>query len=234
MFDLLSLQTITRLGEAQILLPAALLGMVSAGRSGWPAAWRWMVLIGAAGGLTLLSKLAFIGWGLGWAWADFTGVSGHTLFASAVLPPLALLLTMGRTRAARSALVMLAIAMAAAVGVSRVLLGAHSVSEVVAGWVLGGGAAALAWSALSQLVRRPDRPAHSWAALAVLLWGVLAVGQAAPSRSHERVTAMALHLSGRSVPYQRADLHRDAAAQQVPQLGLQTGGRLSQVRVVRP
>jgi hypothetical protein len=229
MVDLLSLQTLTRLGEAQILLPAALLGMVSAGRAGWPAAWRWLVLIGAAAGLTLLSKLAFIGWGVGWAWADFTGVSGHTLFASAVLPPLALLLTMGRTRTARRALVVLAIAMAAAVGVSRVLLGAHSASEVVAGWALGGSAAALAWSELSQLVRRPDRPAHSWAALAVLLWGVLAVGQAAPSRSHERVTAMALYLSGRGAPYQRADLHRDAAAQLAPQ----ADARMSPTRLVR-
>jgi hypothetical protein len=230
MFIPLSLQTLTRLGEAQILIPAMVVGMVSAGRAGLPATLRWAVLIGVAAGLTLASKLAFIGWGLGWAWADFTGVSGHTLFASAVLPPLALLLAEGRTPATRTALVALAMVMAAAVGVSRVLIGAHSVSEVLAGWTLGAGAAVMAWPDLSRLVRRFERPAPAWPALAVLLWAVLAVGQAAPTRSHERVTALALRLSGRSVPYQRADLHRVPAAQLAPQ---GAPGNLPPARLVR-
>ncbi len=231
MFDPLSLHTLTRLGEAQILLPAAVLGLVAAGRAGLPATVRWMVLTGAGASLTLLSKLAFIGWGVGWAWADFTGVSGHTLFASAVLPPLALLLAKGRTAATRSPAIGLAVTLAAAVGVSRVLLGAHSVSEVLAGWALGGATSALAWPGLSRLVHRSGQPAHSWPALAVLLWGVLAVEQAAPSRSHERVTALALHLSGRSEPYQRADLHRDAAALHAPRAsGWMTDARIAGLR----
>lgn len=211
MLDLLSLKVLTRLGEAQILLPAMVLGMASAGRSGVAATFRWVVLTGVAAGLTLASKLAFIGWGVGWAWADFTGVSGHTLFASAVLPPLALLLAGGLQIGLRRGVVALAIGLAAAVGVSRVLLGAHSVSEVLAGWALGGGVAALSWSALGRVASRPDRPVHSAPALIVLAWAVLAVLQAAPTRSHERVTALALHLSGRAVPYQRADLHRQVA-----------------------
>jgi membrane-associated phospholipid phosphatase len=216
MLDPLSLHTLTRLGEAQILMPAMVVAMVSCGRAGLPATLRWVLLIGVVAGLTLASKLAFIGWGVGWAWADFTGVSGHTLFASAVLPPLALLLAEGRAPSTRAVLVTLAIGIAAAVGVSRVLLGAHSVSEVLAGWALGGSAAALAWPGLSRLVQRIDRPAHTWSVLAVLLWAVLAVLQAAPTRSHERVTALALRLSGRSVPYQRADMHRDAVARRAP------------------
>lgn len=215
MFDPLSLSTLTRLGEAQILLPAMLVGVAAVGRAGWPAVARWVVLVGGAAGLTLVTKLAFIGWGVGWAWADFTGVSGHTLFATAVLPPLALLLSEGRAAAVRIALVALGVGLAGAVGVSRVLLGAHSVSEVLAGWALGGAAAALAWPGLSRLIGRVERPAHTWSLVLVLAWAVLAVQQAAPTRSHERVTALALQLSGRSEPYRRADLHRDAARRRV-------------------
>jgi membrane-associated phospholipid phosphatase len=201
----MSWQLLTRLGEAQILVPTMLLGLAIGGRTGLVANVRWWACTAVAAGFTLASKLAFIGWGWGWAWADFTGVSGHTLFASAVLPPLALLLTAGRAASIRRSLVTGAVALALAVGVSRVLLGAHSVSEVLAGWLLGGAAAALAAPGLWRL----GQAAPVWPAVALLAWAVFALTQAGPTRSHERVTDIALRLSGRSQPYVRADLHRD-------------------------
>jgi hypothetical protein len=82
---------VTRLGEAQILLPALvsvsawLAWRVAAPRT---AAW-WLGLTAVAALVTTATKLAFIGWGLGSAPLDFTGLSGHAMFAAAVLPLLA-------------------------------------------------------------------------------------------------------------------------------------------------
>jgi membrane-associated phospholipid phosphatase len=201
---------IARLGEAQIVLPAMALVLAShlwsARRRAAPLdlAVAWLGSLAIAASVTLASKLAFIGWCWGWAWADFTGVSGHTLVATAALPPLAGLLSTRWTEPARRALIGLACMLAVAVGASRVLLGFHSLSEVCAGWALGTLVAATALSRLTALTHR----AAGWPALLVLVWGLQSVSQAPPSRSHDMVTALALQLSGHDTPFERADLHR--------------------------
>lgn len=72
--------------------------------------------------------------------------SGHATGAAAVLLLAAVLLA---PAARRTALVALACALAVAVGASRVVLGVHWTSDVVAGWALG-----LAWVGLCLLLRR--------------------------------------------------------------------------------
>jgi membrane-associated phospholipid phosphatase len=204
---------LTRLGEAQILLPAMACALGWIGwRSGWAVLVRgvagWVLLLAVAATLTLISKLAFIGWGWGWAWADFTGVSGHTLVATAILPALASLATSTASRRGRGILLVLAVLLVAMVGVSRVVLGAHSVSEVLAGWLLGAVVSMVAVPRLAGLNTR----LHDWPLLLLLCgWGLLNMSHAPATRSHERVTALALLLSGHSQPYVRADLHRAAA-----------------------
>ena len=80
--------TITPLGESLILLPAV--GVLAAWL--WPRergvelVARWLVAVALAAGVTAASKIAFMGWGLGSARFNFTGVSGHTMFAAAVYP----------------------------------------------------------------------------------------------------------------------------------------------------
>jgi membrane-associated phospholipid phosphatase len=208
---------LSRLGEAQILMPA----MVSAlawlsWRVGLPAVRAgalWLLMLAGAGLVTLTTKLAFIGWGLGWAWADFTGVSGHTLAATAVLPPLASLATGRQSVRGRAVLLAVAVLLAIVVGVSRVVLGAHSVSEVLAGWLLGAAVSSLAVQRLNGLNSRR----HDWSLLLVLaVWGLSAMTSAPATRSHERVTEWALRLSGHSQPFVRADLHRPRSATRVP------------------
>jgi membrane-associated phospholipid phosphatase len=203
---------LTRLGEAQILLPAVASALCWLGwRCGWPALRAgavWLLLLAGAALLTLASKLAFIGWGLGWAWADFTGVSGHTLVATAVLPVLASLATSRQSVRGRLILLLLAVGLVVAVGVSRVVLGAHSLSEVLAGWLLG---ASVAVPAVRQLAGLNTRR-HDWSLLLILgTWGLAAMMHAPATRSHEGVTALALALSGHAKPFVRADLHRPRA-----------------------
>ena len=199
-------QALTRLGEAQILLPLML------AVAGW-LAWRqgarrlalaWAGCTALAALLTTASKLAFIGYGIGWPAWDFTGLSGHAMFAAAVLPVLARL-AVGAQGPAAAALAM-GLALAGLVAGSRVAVGAHSVSEVLLGAAVG----ALASAATLRLAG-PLPPQAGWKALAplALAWALLGVAGAPPSRTHDAVTRLALAVSGRPQPYQRWMMHRD-------------------------
>jgi membrane-associated phospholipid phosphatase len=201
---------LTRLGEAQILLPAALLALIVLLRhaEGRLLAVWWMALLGIATLLTLFSKVAFIGWGWGMASLNFTGVSGHAMVAAAVYPlMLATLAAQARSGLQNMALA-LGCALALAVGVSRVVVDAHSVSEVIAGLWLGGLASGLAW----RQVHMPRARFRPVVAAVVALWLAVMPLHAPASQSHEFVTRLALKLSGHSVAYTRRDMLRSARA----------------------
>ena len=85
---------VTRFGEAQIALPVLFASMIWLMRRHGNlrlVTW-WLCFVVGAALFTLGSKVAFIGWGVGVAALDFTGVSGHTMFASVVYPLLACVL----------------------------------------------------------------------------------------------------------------------------------------------
>jgi membrane-associated phospholipid phosphatase len=206
---------LTRLGEAEILLPVALCTalLLLVQRDTRRQAGVWMALLFVAALLTTLSKLAFIGWGLGLAAIDFTGVSGHAMFSSAIYPLLLRCYVGNAARGVsptvpieRQGLALLwGAAVALLVGVSRIVIGAHSFSEVLAGWLLGAGVTLLVL-----------RHAGSGGAVRVrpMLWLVLGAWLAAmpvhlqPSQTHSMVTQLALTLSGRVLPYTRSDMLR--------------------------
>jgi membrane-associated phospholipid phosphatase len=198
---------ITRLGEAQLLLPLLLVLAVWLARrpDGGRLAACWLAATVAAAALTTATKVAFIGWGLGFAPLDFTGVSGHAMFAAAVLPLLVRLV--GGEFAPRRAHLLLALGygLAAMVAVSRVQVGAHSWSEVLSGFALGavcsGGAL---WAAPIPALRLAR-----WVPLGLLAWAATGVLAAPPSQTHDLVTRLALAQSGRSQPYHRWEMHRD-------------------------
>ena len=201
---------VTRLGEAQILLPAALLCTAwLAWRSGTPrTAALWLATLAAAAFVTTASKLAFIGWGVGSATLDFTGFSGHAMFAAATLPVLLRALAGSGIVAARNAAAA-GMALAALVAWSRVAVDAHSAPEALAGFLLGSAASGFVLVRGDFLALRPQ---PRWAPLLLLAWLLVTSGAAPPSRTHDMVTRLALALSGRPQPYTRADLHRDVGA----------------------
>lgn len=98
---------------------------------------QWALRLSLGIGITLATKLAFFGWGLGIAYFDFTGVSGHTLLATAVLPVLLGWLFAEQGNDTKNVGISFGLIVAALVGWSRVKVGAHSYSEVIVGWVLG-------------------------------------------------------------------------------------------------
>lgn len=198
---------LTRLGEAQTVLPVAFLAALLLVRNPdeRPLAIWWMVLLGVAIALTTASKIAFIGWGIGWPELDFTGISGHAMFASAVYP-----LLFGTVLASRAPRIGQPIAIAAGfalallVGISRLVIGVHSVSEVVAGLLVGGltSALVLAMGRLPRALVGPLIPA------AMVLFVAMMPLHAPASLAHSTVTRLSLLLSGNTVPHTRANMLR--------------------------
>jgi membrane-associated phospholipid phosphatase len=205
---------VTRLGEAQILLPAALLLSAWLARrvAGRPLVQWWLALLAAAAAITTATKLAFLGWGIGIAAIDFTGVSGHAMFAAAVYPLLTAALSAPHAPGWRRLAIGCGYALALLVAVSRVVVGAHSASEAVAGFALGGLASAAAlWFGHPPAARTPLLLSMGLAA-----WLSLTPVHAPPSNTHGIVTRLALALSGRDQPYTRHDLLKRRAAYSLP------------------
>ncbi len=212
---------VSRLGEAQILLPAMALALLwlASQRGGGRLVLAWLAATVLAAAITTASKIAFIGYGIGWAPLDFTGFSGHAMFAAALMPVLLRLAAGPRTRAGRGLVLVVGYALALVVAVSRVLVGAHSPSEVVTGFALG--AMASAWALRAG--RWPALPLARWMPAVLLVWALLAVVGAPESRTHGLVTRLALAVSGRPHAYQRWELHRDhRRAHALPAASLQT------------
>ena len=75
--------------------------------------------------------------------------SGHSIMAPAIYFTLAAIVTAGELRpAARGLLMVGSVALVTAIGVSRVYLGVHWPTDVLAGWALGSAVALVAWLAL--------------------------------------------------------------------------------------
>lgn len=199
---------VTRLGDGQFLLPAALL-------AAWWLAWRlragataraWIGLLALAIAVTTASKLAFMGWGVGVASLNFTGFSGHAMFAGAVYPMLARIGAINAPTPLQKLAYALGVALALLIAVSRLEVNAHSVSEVVTGSLLGLAASGLAlrWHPI------PSRSATLWVPVLLTVCVMAIPMKLPPSLTHQMVTQLALSLSQRDLPYTRADLHRAA------------------------
>jgi membrane-associated phospholipid phosphatase len=198
---------VTRLGEAQVVVPLTLLIGLSRARNAETAAdaLRWIAALAMAVLLTAASKVAFIGWGIGSAALDFTGISGHAMFAAAVYPVLFSAIAPGTSRHAHAIAIAAGSLVAILVGTSRVVLGTHSVSEILAGWLVGGVACA------AVLARRTPVPAaqlRTAVLVTAALWLTLMPGAGPTVDTHSIVTRLALKLSGHERPYTRTVLLR--------------------------
>jgi membrane-associated phospholipid phosphatase len=192
---------VTALGSVGVMAPVAL--AVSAwlvlGYK-WKYVFAWLGLLGAASGLVTLTKIAFIGWGIGVRQLDFTGISGHALMATSVLPVACFVALLPMRASLRACGVVAGLLMGVLVGTSRVVLDAHSVSEVVAGCALGAvvslGFVRFAWRAEPGKLS-PTPVVASLAVVIVALHGV-------PVPTQHWITEIALGLSGHERPYIRA------------------------------
>ena len=198
---------VTRFGEAGILLPCALLlaAWLALATRDWRPVLGWLMPLAIAATLTTLSKIAFLGFGIGIASLDFTGFSGHSMFAAAVYPMLAYAASARLALAWRIPAIGTAYVFALLVAVSRYWLEAHSPSEIVLGFALGTAASASAMLALRGTAHLALPRAL---AFVLAFWLAWTPREPVLLPSHQIVTRVSLKLSGRSVPFTRADLHR--------------------------
>jgi hypothetical protein len=192
---------ITRLGDVSVTAPAALaIGILLLHNGERRSAIRWVALFTGGTALVAATKIAFIGWGIGISPLDFTGASGHAMRAAAIAPVIPYLFCRQAPRLSRLAWMVLACMSVASVGISRIMLHAHSVSEVVAGWVIG-------LIVVSCFIRLSDeRREPPWnsmrvaAGMAVLL---AAAFLAKPAPTQQWLIQASLYLSGREKPVLR-------------------------------
>jgi membrane-associated phospholipid phosphatase len=206
---------VTHLGNSVLMLSSAfVLGVWFALGSAWRVSLKWAWAVGVAVLLVLATKVAFFGWGVGIALIDFTGISGHAMLATAVLPALAAAMTVRLSLQMGAVAVGIAFVVAIAVGLTRIELGAHSLSEVLLGWGVGLVVAVLVLRALyaarhvfSAESRFLLSPWPLVVANAMLLIATAPRGGRAGLETHGLVIQLALWVSGRAEPFTRSMLH---------------------------
>lgn len=195
---------LSAIGDSRALLPfAAVLALLIPGPLR-QLQWRWMAAITMVAGLTLASKIAYMGWGLGVESLDFTGISGHAAMSSTVYPIAFWLLAYGRSRRPR-AWALAGSLLATAIAASRLPLGAHSLSEILVGLCLGFTASASTLHGFRTPQGISGVRTHV-AALAVVV-SVATPALLEDVHSHDLVKATAKMLSGRERTLDRDDLH---------------------------
>ncbi|MCF5091837.1 phosphatase PAP2 family protein [Stenotrophomonas sp. PA-6-5C] len=193
---------LSSLGDSRVLLPLSAVLLLSLAAPQRPMKWRWAITIAAVALLTLTSKIAFMGWGVGIASLDFTGISGHAAMSSTIYPTALWMLACGRSQRPW-AWALAGVGLALAIAVSRLPLRAHSVSEIVAGLILG----LLATLAVlrSQGFRAGARIIrNSSAALAITIAAAVPL-LLADLHTHDLVKSLATALSGRERALDRYD-----------------------------
>jgi membrane-associated phospholipid phosphatase len=173
---------ITDFADQAVIIPLVLAMGIALLAQGWRrGAAAWMLVVVATFATVIGLKLAFLACSHTFGTVDLHTPSGHVAAATVVAGGLATLL-LGR----RSAVLPLAILVAVIIGVSRLLLGVHSLPEVMLGALVGLAGAA----ALLLLAGRPP-PDLNIQRIVVIGLAVVMVfhGLHFPAEAHIRATA---------------------------------------------
>lgn len=198
---------LTFFGDSMLLLPCAaivFINLILSPASRKPT-WQWMLLFGSVGAVVCVSKLAFMGWGVGSRSWDFTGFSGHSALSASIWPVLLWLLCGRFSSSVRRTAVIIGYLLAATVGYSRLVIHAHSTSEVITGLALG----FIVSSTFLLLQRGTQPPRLSYRKIAVTLALPIVLinsGTAAPTQG--LLERIAVTIAPVEKPFVRADLHK--------------------------
>ncbi|HHQ6589388.1 TPA: phosphatase PAP2 family protein [Serratia fonticola] len=198
---------LTFFGDSMLLLPCAAIVFIILllSPTSRKPTWQWMLLFGGVGAVVCVSKLAFMGWGIGSRHLDFTGFSGHSALSASIWPVLLWLLCGRFSSPVRRTAVIVGYLLAAVVGYSRLVIHAHSTSEVITGLALG----FIVSSTFLILQRGTQPPRLSYRKIAVTLALPLVLinsGTAAPTQG--LLERIAVTIAPVEKPFVRADLHK--------------------------
>jgi membrane-associated phospholipid phosphatase len=174
---------ITDIADQAVILPLVLaIGIALLTQRWYRGAAAWALTIVATFATVLALKLVFLACATSFGVADIRTPSGHVAAATVVTGGLAALLLRQR-----ASVLPIAILAAIVVGVSRLVLGAHSLPEVVIGAAVGLAGAL----ALLLLAGRPP-PALDGRRIAVVAVAIVLVfhGVHFPAEAHIRATAL--------------------------------------------
>ena len=198
--------SITSLGSAGMTLPLAFaIALWLVVGYNWRLAAAWLGLLGAAIVVVTGTKLAFLGWGVGVRELDFTGVSGHSMLSTAVYPVVLFLMLLPAQPRIRLIGVLAGLAAGIAVGLSRVVLSAHSPSEAITGCLVG----ALTAIAFVRIAWNAERGRLSALPVAVSMLALAALMHGVHVPTQRWVTHIALKVSGHNHPFIRAKWKAD-------------------------
>lgn len=128
----------TKLADTNFTMPlAALLAVWLAAARAWRPALCWCLLFGFGIFLVAATKIAYVGWGIGIAAIDFKGFSGHAMRAMSIAPAFLYVLLQDQGKRKVTLGVLAGLLFGLMIGISRLALGVHSVSEVITGLLLG-------------------------------------------------------------------------------------------------
>lgn len=198
-------QRVTYFGDSMLLLPAAVIItlalMVKSSRR--CVVWYWLLTFGLAGLTVALSKMLFLGYGIGSSRFNFTGFSGHSAMSATLWPIMLWLLSGQGSRWGRLILISSGYVLAIVVSVSRLVLQAHSFSEVITGLLLGS-----LCSGLFLLSQRQTRCKGFTLPqiLLVLLLPLLLLLYGHAATTQQFLESLAAHIAGLEKPWTRADL----------------------------
>jgi membrane-associated phospholipid phosphatase len=195
--------SVTRLADTVVMLPAAVLCLIwlMMGGASRLALW-WCVLLSAGLILVAATKIAFLGWGIGISALDFTGISGHAMRATAIMPVLLYLVFINASWRWRVGAIKAGMVFGVLIGVSRLVVHVHSPTEVVAGCLLG---AVVSSTFLRMMLRVPQpvlQPRKRYA-LPLLVLLLVPVFTAKPAPTERWMDAIAMTLSGHEKLYSR-------------------------------
>ncbi len=193
---------ITRFGDVTIMSFAALaIAAWLIAENEKRLALCWALLFAAGMGVVVAAKMAFIGWGIGIRAIDFAGFSGHAMRATAVLPVLFYLILESAPRPLRACGALCGLAAGAVVGLSRLALHAHTISEVAAGWLLGAAVSiSFIWVAGAML----RRPVFNPLRIMLSLMALLVAPYVHPAPTQRWLTDITLYVTGHEQPFPRS------------------------------
>lgn len=194
---MISWTAFTRLADTNFLMPvAAILAIWLACARAWKSVIWWCLLFGVGLFIVVATKVAYVGWGIGISSIDFTGFSGHAMRATSVAPVLIYILLQRQSCRIQLIGLLMAIGFGIVIGISRVVINAHSVSEVIGGCVLGAGIS------LGFIWLCRHRPAFSFDRSFILIGLILLMPTLTlkPAPTEHWIEKIAIYLAGSARP----------------------------------
>lgn len=130
--------SVTNLGDPALLIPASalLLAYLVLARLWW-AATAWMTALALCVALTILAKIVFGLCGAQFSIADIQSPSGHTSLSATFYGCAALMISAAERQRTQLILFITSMLLVVAIGITRVLLHAHTPEEVFLGFAIG-------------------------------------------------------------------------------------------------